>query len=169
MRGLLTCASAILWTVLLCSEIAESSQPYLSMTACDSLTIGGQQFTRATFGITNGDEHVTHAIIMHPKPIQIPSDTCHVLSVTAPAGWAGGILFDGGAQWQPETPDDLLGLNESITGFQVVLSRPMCRYRVSIWTDIFSVPYAVFDVDFGCSQPTPVALFSWGQLKHHYR
>lgn len=161
----------LLFVALISTHSASSSaQSFVDVTACDSTSVNGQLYGRVTFGITNqkAGQSVIYRFVMHPVSNLTPDDTCHVLGIVPPAGWAGSIIPDGKVHFYADPMDNYIPIGGTLPGFQVIISRPVCCYIFS-FSGPFDEPFAFERVCLPCDHATPSLPETWGRLKQQYR
>ena len=164
-------AAAATAALLVALTAAAAAEPYVTITQCDSVSIGGVFYPRVTFQISNLYPNEGIGLVSGlPVTPASPEDTCRAVSVTAPVGWRAYATNDNGVLWADlsETGSGQIAPGQTLGGFQIVLSQHhSCCWDLNF--DGFFEPFHYERVCFHSDAPVPVLRRSWGAVKQLYR
>jgi len=146
---------------------AQTTTPYITVTNCEPVVLGGQTVNRLTLRVlakTGYVEGVRVEIPFHANP----ADTCTVLEAAAPAGWFVSRQEDGRVFFGTMIGEGI-HTNNSLDGFQITLNHPNCCLLFVLTNPLLLDDSGSTQVCFEGCLATPAALASWGQVKSIYR
>ncbi len=145
-----------------------TSEPFVHITACDSVSINGQTYPRITFDIVSAHPQFgIQEFVIRPVSNSVPEDTCHVLQITAPQPWQVW-MFDDVIGVYADDPSAWLHVGERLTGVKLVQSKFTCCYELQFFA-AFEGPHSSERICFKCDLATPTVSSTWGRLKQQYR
>ena len=164
----MTKASAFICSIttalLLLLSGASSASPWVDITACDSVQVGG-----VFYPPVNSPEYPFCTALLIPHAPAAPGDTCRGIATSAPTGWGSEVSGDRIIYSLIDGKMSCILPGQSVLGFQVVLSKGHnCCYDLWISGNLFE-PFAQDLVCFNCDLPSPARTSSWGMLKSIYR
>lgn len=166
-KSILFIELALALVIGLSSSTSASAQEFLTVTQCDSASIGGVELDRATFTIHNSASTMLQ-FLMVPVDYETPGDTCRVIPLASSNGWLSHTNKSGSAVWSASGLPYIIPPGAVLGGFQVALRRPVCCFRVQFFGPLVE-PYTTFTTCLRCPIPTPIRQSTWGRLKQAYR
>jgi hypothetical protein len=146
-----------------------AAQTYVTVTGCDSVAVGFNSFGRLNFAVHNREYfEPVREVAMRPVTHELSSDTCHVILVSAPPGWANANTDAGEVRWYSGSRDSDIPSGGTLDGFRVVLSGSVCCASFILY-EYTETPVALERACFLCDLETSARLATWGQLKAIYR
>ena len=149
------------------------AQSWVSVTACDAVAIGEHLYPRIQFEITNlHPQYGGCYFVMFPQEIGAPTDTCSAVQCSGPDDWLFCDIspINGSAFWActDESIEDYILPGETVTGFEVVLSREDCCFVLNV-SNVIPEPFHSEVVCFECELHVQTRTETWGRIKGIHR
>jgi len=144
------------------------ADPWVEMTGCEPVAVGGQQLWHVQFALTNAGGTAVYSVAMKSPDPNAPRDSCHTVTLDDPAGWHSFRRPDGGGQWStPFGFDTEISVGETLGGFGATVSGAGCCFFIILF-NAFGDSVGSSHYCFHCD-PSAATTRTWGYVKFSYR